>query len=112
MSKSNESEMQSRHFPSQGGLRSKLEEVMQAVRREATRFKGEMEVVGQQREGQAHRLAVLHERAMKEVILMGFKDMSSPRPPSAPRSAAGQGNPPDHSFLDFSSLSTSFVAHE
>ena len=100
------------HHPSQGGLSGKLEEVKQAVRREASRFKGEMEVVGQQVEGQAHRLAVLHERAMKEVILMAFDGMASPVPPSAPRRVAVQGNLLlGNSFVDLSSLSTSSLAH-
>ena len=105
------SEVQSERRPSQGGLSSKLEEVKQAVRREASRFKGEMEVVGQQVEGQAHRLAVLHERAMKEVILMAFEEMASPVPPSAQRQAAVQGNLLGNSFVDLSSLSTSSLAH-
>ena len=105
------SEVQSEHRSSQRGLSSKLEEVKQAVRREASRFKGEMEVVGQQVEGQAHRLAVLHERAMKEVILMAFEGMASPVSPSAPRRSAGQGNLLGNSFLDLSSLSTSSLAH-
>ena len=84
-----------------------------AVRQEASRFKGEMEVVGKQVEGQAHRLAVLHERAMKEAILMAFEEMGSPMlPPSARRQAAGQVNlQHGHSFLDLSSLSTSSLAH-
>ena len=103
-------EVQSKHRPSQGDLSEKLEEVKQAVRREASRFKGEMEVVGQQVEGQAHRLAVLHERAMKEVILMAFEDIGSTRPQSALRQAGGQGNLNGRSFLDLSSFSTS-LAH-
>ena len=81
--------MQAEHcLRHQEGLSSKLEEVKQAVRQEASRFKGEMEVVGQQGEGKAHRLAVLHERAMKEVILMAFEGMASPVPPIGPRQAA------------------------
>merc|ERR1719341_3157198 len=106
-SRSNVSEVQSERHR---GLSGKLEEVNQAVRREASRFKGEMEVVGQQVEGQAHRLAVLHERAMKEVILMAFDSMASPVPPSAPRRAAVQGNLLGNSFVDLSSRSTSSLA--
>ena len=52
-------DVQSKHRPAYRGLSGKLEEVKQAVRQEASRFKGEMEVVGKQVEGQAHRLAVL-----------------------------------------------------
>ena len=74
----------------QQGLRSKLEEVKQAIRRESSRFKGEMEVrilltssfiiydmqmVGQLVDGKAHKLAVLHERAFKEAILFSFEDI-------------------------------------
>ena len=104
--------MQSKHRPAYRGLSGKLEEVKQAVRQEASRFKGEMEVVGKQVEGQAHRLAVLHERAMKEAILMAFEDMGSPMlPPSAQTQGAGQSNLHGHSFVDLSSLSTSSLAH-
>jgi len=109
---SNLSEVQSKHLPTSQGLSGKLEEVKQAVRQEASRFKGKMEVVGKQVEGQAHRLAVLHERAMKEAILMAFEDMGSPmQPPSARTQGAGQGNLHGHSFVDLSSLSTSSLAH-
>jgi len=109
---SNLSEVQSKHLPTSQGLSGKLEEVKQAVRQEASRFKGKMEVVGKQVEGQAHRLAVLHERAMKEAILMAFEDMGSPMlPPSASRHGAGEGNLHGHSFVDLSSLSTSSLAH-
>ena len=74
----------------QQGLSSKLEEVKQAIRRESSRFKGEMEVrilltssfiiydmqmVGQLVDGKAHKLAVLHERAFKEAILFSFEDI-------------------------------------
>jgi len=109
---SNLSEVQSKRHPTSRCLSGKLEEVKQAVRQEASRFKGEMEVVGKQVEGQAHRLAVLHERAMKEAILMAFEDLgSSMQPPSARTQAAGQGNLHGHSFVDLSSLSTSSLAH-
>ena len=104
--------MQSKHLPTSQGLSGKLEEVKQAVRQEASRFKGKMEVVGKQVEGQAHRLAVLHERAMKEAILMAFEDLGSPMLPSSARTpAAGQRNLHGHSFVDLSSLSTSSLAH-
>ena len=76
----------------QQGLSSKLEEVKQAIRRESSRFKGEMEVrilltssfiiydmqmVGQLVDGKAHKLAVLHERAFKEAILFSFEDIAT-----------------------------------
>ena len=102
--------MQSEHRPSQQDLSSKLEEVKQAVRRETSKFKGKMEMVGQQVEGQAQRLAVLHERAYKEVILIAFEDMASSGPPSAPRQAVDEGNLLGKSFVDLSSLSTSSLA--
>ena len=77
----------------QQGLSSKLEEVKQAIRRESSRFKGEMEVrilltssllliydiqmVGQLVGGKAHKLAVLHERAFKEAMLFSFEDIAT-----------------------------------
>merc|ERR1711962_1257630 len=70
---------------------SKLEEVKQAIRRESSRFKGEMEMVGQLVDGKAHKLAVLHERAFKEAILFSFEDIATS---ALPRQSAGQGSLP------------------
>jgi len=94
----------------QQGLRSKLEEVKQAIRRESSRFKGEMEMVGQLVDGKAHKLAVLHERAFKEAILFSFEDIVTS---TLPRQSAGQGSlpGPGHSSLDLSSLSSSSLSH-
>jgi len=92
----------------QQGLRSKLEEVKQAIRRESSRFKGEMEMVGQLVDGKAHKLAVLHERAFKEAILFSFEDIATS---TLPRQSAGQGSLPGHSSLDLSSLSSSSLSH-
>jgi len=92
----------------QQGLSSKLEEVKQAIRRESSRFKGEMEMVGQLVDGKAHKLAVLHERAFKEAILFSFEDIATS---ALPRQLAGQGTLPGHSSLDLSSLSSSSLSH-
>jgi len=94
----------------QQGLSSKLEEVKQAIRRESSRFKGEMEMVGQLVDGKAHTLAVLHERAFKEAILFSFEDIATS---AFPRQSAGQGSRPGpgHSSLDLSSLSSSSLSH-
>ena len=77
----------------QQGLSSKLEEVKEAITRESSRFKGEMEVrillsssflqiyvmqmAGQLVDGRAHKLAVLHERAFKEANLFSFEDTAT-----------------------------------
>ena len=77
----------------QQGLSSKLEEVNQAIRRDSSRFKGEMEVmillsssflqiydmqmVGQLVDGKAHKLAVLHKRAFKGANLLSFEDIAT-----------------------------------
>jgi len=94
----------------QQGLSSKLEEVKQAIRRGSSRFKGEMEMVGQLVDGKAHKLAVLHERAFKEANLLSFEDVATS---ALPRQSAGQGSfpGPGHSSLDLSSLSSSSLSH-
>ena len=77
----------------QQGLSSKLEEVKEAITRESSRFKGEMEVrillsssflqiyvmqmAGQLVDGRAHKLAVLHKRAFKEANLFSFEDTAT-----------------------------------